>query len=42
MPESFPSFIRRDWFNVGNGQQLHLAQYGNPQGIPLLYLHGGP
>lgn len=42
MPESFPSFIRRDWFNVDNGQQLHLAQYGNPQGMPLLYLHGGP
>ncbi|MCI2964378.1 alpha/beta fold hydrolase [Shewanella sp. N2AIL] len=40
--ESFPPFIRRDWFSVGNGQQLHLAQYGNPQGIPLLYLHGGP
>ncbi|MDX5998328.1 alpha/beta fold hydrolase [Shewanella oneidensis MR-1] len=27
---------------MGSGQQLHLAQYGNPQGIPLLYLHGGP
>ena len=35
-------FIRRDWLMMGNGQQLHLAQYGNPQGIPLLYLHGGP
>ena len=39
MPESLPEspFIRRDWFSVGNGQQLHLAQYGNPQGILLLY-----
>jgi proline iminopeptidase len=36
------AFIRRDWLMIGNGQQLHLAQYGNPQGIPLLYLHGGP
>jgi len=35
-------FIRRDWLMMGSGQQLHLAQYGNPQGIPLLYLHGGP
>ncbi len=35
-------FIRRDLFQVGNGQQLHVAQYGNPSGIPLLYLHGGP
>lgn len=34
--------IRRDWLMMGSGQQLHLAQYGNPQGIPLLYLHGGP
>ncbi|MGL5048321.1 MAG: alpha/beta fold hydrolase [Shewanella sp.] len=42
MPESLPSFIRRDWFCVGNGERLHLAQYGNPQGMPLLYLHGGP
>lgn len=42
MPKTLPGFIRRDWFSVGNGQQLHLAQYGNPRGVPLLYLHGGP
>ncbi|MGI2065892.1 alpha/beta fold hydrolase [Shewanella sp. MF08487] len=42
VPQSCPPFIRRDWISVGNGQKLHLAQYGNPQGIPLLYLHGGP
>ncbi|QYJ79101.1 alpha/beta fold hydrolase [Shewanella acanthi] len=40
--QHLPAFIRRDWFSVGNGQQLHLAQFGNPKGIPLLYLHGGP
>ncbi|WP_076415265.1 alpha/beta fold hydrolase [Shewanella sp. UCD-KL12] len=39
---SLPAFIRRDWLDVGDGHQLHLAQYGNPQGIPVLYLHGGP
>lgn len=39
---AFPPFIRRDWFDVGDGQRLHLAQYGDPNGIPLLYLHGGP
>ncbi len=37
-----PALIRRDWLDVGDGHQLHLAQYGNPEGIPVLYLHGGP
>jgi proline iminopeptidase len=36
------SFLRRDWLPVAPGHQLHLAQYGDPEGIPLLYLHGGP
>ncbi|NMH66292.1 alpha/beta fold hydrolase [Shewanella salipaludis] len=36
------SLIRRDWLAVGEGHELHLAQYGNPKGVPLLYLHGGP
>ena len=34
--------IRRDWVDVGEGHQLFLAQYGDPEGIPVLYLHGGP
>nr|WP_275659410.1 alpha/beta fold hydrolase [Shewanella insulae] len=34
--------IRQDWIHVGEGHQLFLAQYGDPQGIPVLYLHGGP
>ncbi|BAJ04083.1 alpha/beta fold hydrolase [Shewanella violacea] len=37
-----PTFIRRDWLDVGDGHQLHLAQYGDPDGVPILYLHGGP
>lgn len=37
-----PALIRRDWLDVGDGHQLHLAQYGDPDGIPVLYLHGGP
>ncbi|MEL4410902.1 alpha/beta fold hydrolase [Shewanella algae] len=32
----------RDWLEVGDGHRLYLAQFGNPEGIPLLYLHGGP
>ncbi|MBL4815254.1 alpha/beta fold hydrolase [Shewanella sp.] len=39
---SLPTFIRRDWLDVGDGHQLHLAQYGDPAGVPVLYLHGGP
>ncbi|WP_228730144.1 alpha/beta fold hydrolase [Shewanella sedimentimangrovi] len=27
---------------VGDGHELHLAQYGDPDGVPVLYLHGGP
>ncbi|AQS38488.1 prolyl aminopeptidase [Shewanella psychrophila] len=39
---SLPTFIRRDWLDVGDGHQLHLTQYGDPDGVPVLYLHGGP
>jgi len=42
MSSHLPAFIRRDWLDVGDGHVLHLAQYGNPEGIPLLFLHGGP
>ncbi|KAF3999712.1 alpha/beta fold hydrolase [Glaciimonas immobilis] len=28
--------------DVGQGHRLWYAQYGNPDGIPLLWLHGGP
>ncbi len=42
MSQALPAFLRRDWIDVGDGHVLHLAQYGNPNGIPLLYLHGGP
>lgn len=34
--------IRQDWLDVGDGHQLFLAQYGDADGIPVLYLHGGP
>ncbi|MCE9680611.1 alpha/beta hydrolase [Shewanella sp. AS1] len=34
--------IRQDWLDVGDGHRLFLAQYGDPQGVPVLYLHGGP
>lgn len=27
---------------VGDGHEIHVEQAGNPQGVPVLYLHGGP
>lgn len=29
-------------FNVGNGHQLYYELYGNPQGKPMVFFHGGP
>ncbi|CAM2881533.1 alpha/beta fold hydrolase [Shewanella amazonensis] len=37
-----PPLISSKWIAVGDGHSLHLAEYGNPNGVPLLYLHGGP
>ncbi len=28
--------------SVGEGHTLHVRTYGNPQGVPAVYLHGGP
>lgn len=30
------------YLDVGDGHQLYYETYGNPEGIPVLYLHGGP
>lgn len=31
-----------EMLDVGDGHQIYLEQTGNPDGIPVLYLHGGP
>lgn len=31
-----------DWLNVGNGHAIYFEQSGNPEGIPVVFLHGGP
>ncbi len=31
-----------EWLNVGIAHQIYLEQSGNPEGIAVLYLHGGP
>lgn len=28
--------------NVGDGHQIYIEECGNPKGIPVLFLHGGP
>ncbi len=30
------------FLEVGNGHSIYFEQYGNPLGIPILFLHGGP
>ncbi|WP_233081521.1 prolyl aminopeptidase [Rheinheimera soli] len=30
------------WLDTADGQQIYLEQSGNPQGVPVVYCHGGP
>ena len=39
-PESPPS--AQGWLAVGNGHQLYWQTSGNPEGVPVVWLHGGP
>ena len=36
------SVAQQEWLNMGNGHQVYLEQSGNHEGIPVVYLHGGP
>jgi len=36
------STYRQEWLPVSEGHELYLEQSGNQNGIPLIYLHGGP
>ena len=40
----FPSAspLATKYLNVGDGQSLYVETYGNPEGIPAIFLHGGP
>ena len=31
-----------DWLDVGDGHRLYYEQCGQPEGAPVLFLHGGP
>ena len=30
------------YLQVSDGHQLYFAQYGSPEGVPVVVLHGGP
>ncbi|MEW6981025.1 prolyl aminopeptidase [Colwelliaceae bacterium 6471] len=36
------STYKQEWLAVGDGHEIYLEQTGNPDGIPVIYLHGGP
>jgi proline iminopeptidase len=44
MDELYPEIAPYDTeqFDVGDGHHLHVEQVGNPEGLPALFLHGGP
>ncbi len=44
MPERFPEIEPfQSWFmDTGDGHRLYVEQSGNPEGKPVVFLHGGP
>ena len=39
-PEISP--YRQDMLDVGDGHQIYWEAYGNRNGVPVIFLHGGP
>ncbi|MSR13478.1 MAG: prolyl aminopeptidase [Gammaproteobacteria bacterium] len=33
---------RAEWLEVGDGHSIYFEEAGNPEGIPIVFLHGGP
>ncbi|MBE0651636.1 MAG: prolyl aminopeptidase [Bacteroidales bacterium] len=40
-PKNIESY-QKGYIPVGDGHELYYELYGNPKGIPVLFLHGGP
>jgi len=36
------STYHKEWLEVKGGHKLYIEQSGNPNGIAVIYLHGGP
>ena len=43
-PWQYPSLepFKSGYLDVGDGHRMYFEECGNPQGIPLVFLHGGP
>lgn len=42
MKEQPPEPFATGWLDVGDGHVVFYEQVGNPEGMPIVYLHGGP
>ena len=44
MRRKFPPVepYQTEYLDVGSGHQIYIEESGNPQGVPVLFLHGGP
>ncbi|PCI21492.1 MAG: prolyl aminopeptidase [Piscirickettsiaceae bacterium] len=40
----YPSIepFAREWLETSDGHEIYVEQVGNPNGIPVIFLHGGP
>ena len=41
-PAAMQEPFSADWLDVGEGHRIYHEQCGQPQGVPVLFLHGGP
>ena len=32
----------KQWFKTSDGHEVYVEQVGNPEGVPVIFLHGGP
>ncbi|PCI70936.1 MAG: prolyl aminopeptidase [Piscirickettsiaceae bacterium] len=44
MKQLYPAIepFAKEWFETGDGHEVYFEQVGNPSGIPVIFLHGGP
>ena len=40
--KNYPQAFESTYLEVGEGHKIYLEQLGDPKGIPIIFLHGGP
>ena len=40
--KNYPQAFESTYLEVGEGHKIYLEQLGDPEGIPIIFLHGGP